>query len=65
MEFTLYTKAQILDMLENGFPEDVTIYAFNPTMILAEGRLYMCPIDKVPVAFITDENVGYIGIKKS
>jgi hypothetical protein len=65
MEFTLYTKAQILDMLENGFPEGVTFYAFNPAMPLAEGRIYMVPINNVPVSFITDENVGYIGIKKS
>lgn len=65
MEFTLYTKEQIIDMMENGFPEGVIVYVFNPTKIVSEGRTFMVPIDNVPVGDVLDDNAGFIGIKKT
>ena len=65
MEFTLYTKEQIIDMMENGFPEGVIVYVFNPGNVVSEGRIFMVPIDKVPVGDVLDENAGFIGVTKT
>jgi hypothetical protein len=65
MEFTLYTKEQIIDMMENGFPESVKVYVFNPGKIASEGRIFMVPIDNVPVGDVLDDNAGFIGVTKT
>ena len=65
MEFTLYTKAQIIDMMENGFPEGVTVYVFNPGKIVGEGKMFLIPIDNVPVGDVLSENTGFIGVTKT
>lgn len=62
MEYTLYTKAEIAQMIEDGIPTGVTIYYFNPSEKSVGNKVYMSPISAATFANITDENAGFIGV---
>lgn len=62
MEYTLYTKAEIAAMIEDGIPTGVTIYYFNPSEKSVGNKVYMSPISAATFANITDENAGFIGV---
>lgn len=64
MEYTLYTKAEIAAMIEDGIPENTTIYYFNPNNKLGE-KVSMIPLSTATIGNIMNTDAGFIGIKET
>ncbi len=63
MEFTIYTKAEVAAMIENGIPENTTVYYFNPSVkVGVNSYIQLIPIEKATFDNITGENAGFLGI---
>lgn len=63
MEYTLYTKAEIAAMIEDGIPEDTSIYCFNPKNPATGGRIYMLPINNVTFGSIVSDDACFVGVR--
>lgn len=63
MEFTIYTKAEVAAMIENGIPENTTVYYFDPSVTVGVGKyIQLLPIESTTFGSITSENAGFLGI---
>lgn len=63
MEYTLYTKAEIAQMIEDGIPADTSIYYFNAESKAVGGKLYLTPLVTTTFGSIVDDDACFIGVK--
>ena len=63
MEYTLYTKAEIAQMIEDGIPADTSIYYFNAESKAVGGKLYLTPLVTTTFGSIASDDACFIGVK--